>query len=378
MVLGRKIVVVDHPSGWSGTPHFIIDALRREVEKLIVVGTLTEEQRLIITMDVKDRFTRFNRIYCPERDLAFLEPRAAAINETLGLHPDAEAVVVFNPPDAAFLKTNIPIVVVHDATWKQFTSTYPGFSENDLMETSYRSGFITERMAFHNARWLLFISKWAADAASQEYPLLRHKIRVIYPGANLPQAPGPSAVQQSIAGRTTGQCRLLFIGYALYRKGLDIAIETVTRLRSSGIDAVLQVVGSDRKPAASDPRVRWHGRLNKFVLSEFTRLSRIYLESFVMVLPSRAECAGIVLCEAAAFGMPALVPQTGGMSEIVVNGETGYVLASKATPDAYASAIARLWGDPVIYRKLCENARTRYEKVLNWNETVKHLKQLLN
>lgn len=378
MILGRKIVVVDHPSGWSGTPHFCIDALRREVEKLIVVGTLTEEQRHIIKMDVKDRFTRFNRIYCPERDLAFLEPRAAAINETLALHPDAEAVVVFHPPDAAFLKTNIPIVVLHDATWKQFTSTYPGFSEKDLMETSYRSGFIAERMAFHNARWLLFLSKWAADAASQEYPSLRDKIRVIYPGANLPQAPGPSAVQQSIAGRTTGQCRLLFIGYALYRKGLDIAVETVARLRSLGIDAVLQVVGGERKSAASGSPVRWCGKLNKLVLSEFTHLSRIYLESFVLMLPSRAECAGIVLCEAAAFGVPAVVPQTGGMSEIVVNGETGYVLASGATPDAYASAIARLWRDPVIYRKLCENARTRYEEVLNWNETMKHLRQLLN
>jgi len=76
--------------------------------------------------------------------------------------------------------------------------------------------------------------------------------------------------------------------------------------------------------------------------------------------------------------MPALVPQTGGMSEIVVNGETGYVLSSGATPDAYASAIARMWRDPVSYRKLCENARTRYEELLNWNETVKYLRQLLN
>jgi glycosyltransferase involved in cell wall biosynthesis len=378
MISGRKIVVVDHPSRWSDTPHFCIDALRREVEQLIVVGTLTEEQRLNLAMDVQDRLARLGRIYCPERDPAFLEPRAAAINETLGLHPDAEAVVVFNPPDAAYLKTNIPIVVFHDATWKQFTSTYPGYSENELMETSYRSGVIAERTAFHNARWLLFMSKWAADGASQEYPLLRDKIRVVYPGANLPQVPGASSVQQSIAGRTTGQCRLLFIGYAFYRKGLDIALKTVARLRSLGIDAVLQVVGGEREPATSGSPVRWYGRLSKFVVSEFTSLSQIYLESFILLLPSRAECAGIVLCEAAAFGMPALVPQTGGMSEIVAHGETGYVLPSGATPDAYASAIARLWRDPVSYRKLCENARTRYEELLNWNATVKHLRQLLN
>lgn len=377
MIRVKKLVVVDHPGEWSDTPHFCIAAMRRGVEELIVIGSLKEEERSIFKMEMEKCYARCGRVYFPDRDLALLRRRAAATNETLSLHPDAEAVVVFHPPDAAFLETNVPIVVIHDATWRQFTSTYPGVSKDDLMEISYRSGLIAERMAFDKARWLLFMSKWAADAASEEYSAVRHKIRVIYPGANLPQAPDLSAVQKSLAGRTIGQCRILFIGYSYHRKGLDIAIETVAHLRSLGIDAVLQVVGLNWHSSDSRGDVRWCGVLTKFVLSEFLSLSRLYLNSFVFMLPSRAECAGIVLCEAAAFGVPAIVPQIGGMSELVVNGKTGYVLASGARPATYALTIAKLWRDPPAYRELCDNARLRYQEVLNWDESVRSLRQLL-
>jgi glycosyltransferase involved in cell wall biosynthesis len=188
----------------------------------------------------------------------------------------------------------------------------------------------------------------------------------------------PSFRMISLYEATPGKSRELNTALTHLHGELDIAVETIVTLRSLGIDAILQVVGPNVEYALSCPHVRWCGTLNKFVSSEFMSLNQLYLESFVMVLPSRAECAGIVLCEAAAFGVPAVGPQIGGMPEIVVNGQTGYVLASETAPTAYASTIARLWRDPVTYRKLCENARTRYEEVLNWNQTVNHLRQLLN
>jgi glycosyltransferase involved in cell wall biosynthesis len=377
MISGSKIVVVDNPGTWSDTPHYCVGALRREIENVIVVGTLDDEQRRPFMEQMKEHYDRTGRKYLPERDFANLRERAETINETVKLHPDADAVVVFHPPDAVFLETDSPIAIIHDSTWHQLTSTYPGYLQSDLSEESYQSGFALERIAFDKANWLLFMSEWAADAARNEYPALTHKIRVLYPGANLPEAPESAVIHQAIEGRTNGQCRVLFVGYAGWRKGIDIAIGTVECLLASGMDAVLQVVGVKGEAFFSSSAVRWHGPLSKFASAEFTLLNQFYRESFVMVLPSRAECAGIVLCEAAAFGLPAIVPKVGGMSELVTNGNTGYVLAAMAEPSEYAAAIAGLWHDPAGYREQCANARARYQDVLNWDQTARNLGKLV-
>jgi glycosyltransferase involved in cell wall biosynthesis len=377
MIAGSKIVVVDNPGTWSDTPHYCVGALRREIENVIVVGTLDDEQRRPFMEQMKEHYDRTGRKYLPERDFANLRVRAETINETVKLHPDADAVVVFHPPDVVFLETDAPIAIIHDATWHQLTSSYPGYLQSDLSEESYQSGFELERIAFDKANWLLFMSEWAADAARNEYPALSHKIRVLYPGANLPEAPESSVIQQAIEGRTNGQCRVLFVGYGAWRKGIDIAIGAVECLLASGMDAVLQVVGVKGEAFWPSSAVRWRGPLSKFASTEFTLLSQLYQESFVMVLPSRAECAGIVLCEAAAFGLPAIVPKVGGMSELVTNGKTGYILAAMAEPSEYAAAIAGLWHDPAGYREQCGNARARYQEVLNWDQTARNLCKLV-
>lgn len=377
MISGSKIVVVDNPGTWSDTPYYCISALKREIENVIVVGTLDDEQRRPFMEQMKEHYDRTGRKYLPERDFANLRGRAEAINETLKLHQDADAVVVFHPPDVVFLETDAPIAIIHDATWHQLTTTYPGYLQSDLLEESYQSGFALERIAFDKANWLLFMSEWAADSARKEYPELARKVRVIYPGANLPEAPESSAIQQAIEGRTNGQCRVLFVGYAGWRKGIDIAIGAVECLLASGMDAVLQVAGVKGEAFFPSNAVHWCGPLSKFASAEFALLNQLYRESFVMVLPSRAECAGIVLCEAAAFGLPAIVPKVGGMSELVTNQKTGYVLPTMAEPSEYAAAIARLWHDPAGYREQCINARARYEDVLNWDQTVRKLGNLV-
>lgn len=92
------------------------------------------------------------------------------MHSELDVHSDADAIIVFHPPDAAFLDTQIPIFIIHDATWRQFTDEYPGFLASDLSPETYESGFSTERMAFANAKYLLFMSRWAAESARNEYP----------------------------------------------------------------------------------------------------------------------------------------------------------------------------------------------------------------
>lgn len=376
MISNSKVILVNHPSDWSGTPFFYKRALETLVTEVIAVGDVSDEERRLASARIAS-FSETDRGFVVDRDIELLKHRAKGVREQLAVHPDADAIVMFHPPDAAFLDTHIPIFIVHDATWKQFTDAYPGYSEAELLEESYRSGFATERMAFVNATSLLFMTDWAADSARKQYPQLCEKIRVVPPGANLPSAPPASLVERAADGRKAEECRLLFVGYEIYRKGLDIAMEIIECLRSKGVPAVLRIVGTSSKMLESQKSLRCYGRLEKSAPSDWELLSQLYLESFMFLLPSRAECAGIVLCEAAAFGVPAIVSNVGGMPELVSHGKTGYVVRAAENPDEYAALIARLWTDAAAYREFSRNARARYEQELNWEHSVSRLGQLI-
>jgi glycosyltransferase involved in cell wall biosynthesis len=60
--------------------------------------------------------------------------------------------------------------------------------------------------------------------------------------------------------------------------------------------------------------------------------------------------------EAASFGVPVIASDIGGLPEVVVNGETGYVVPT-TTPWLYAEKIIELWKQPEHLKQLGNNAR---------------------
>jgi glycosyltransferase involved in cell wall biosynthesis len=94
---------------------------------------------------------------------------------------------------------------------------------------------------------------------------------------------------------------------------------------------------------------------------------QLYLEADFLLLPTRNECFGIVFCEANAFGLPAITTCTGGVPEVVRNGENGFVLPLEARGDAYALLIASLYRDAAQYAQLVLSSRAAYDERLNWD-----------
>ena len=85
----------------------------------------------------------------------------------------------------------------------------------------------------------------------------------------------------------------------------------------------------------------------------------------LFLLPTRAECAGIVFAEASAFGLPIFTYDTGGVSDYVINGKNGYRLSLNSTGKDFACMI-----ETVITRNksgmLSEGGRNLYLDRLNW------------
>ena len=99
-----------------------------------------------------------------------------------------------------------------------------------------------------------------------------------------------------------------------------------------------------------------------------------------LLLPSMAECFGIVLCEANAFGVPSLAHDVGGIPEIVKNGVNGQLFSVDSPVEEWAATVSRWFGDRAAYERLALSSRAEYDKRLNWGtagETIKrHLEAL--
>ena len=108
------------------------------------------------------------------------------------------------------------------------------------------------------------------------------------------------------------------------------------------------------------------------------QLEKLYAMSDFLLVPTRKDSFGVVFCEANAFGLPANTTQTGGVPEVVRDGENGYVLPLEARGDAYAKLIAELYRDEQRYQQLVQSSRAAYDERLNWDAWGMGVKNILN
>ncbi|OAQ54433.1 glycosyl transferase family 1 [Natrinema mahii] len=80
-----------------------------------------------------------------------------------------------------------------------------------------------------------------------------------------------------------------------------------------------------------------------------------YRRSATFVLTSERDALPLVMLEAMATGLPAVVPPVGSIPDIVTDGENGLVVADRE-PTTIAAAMARCLDDPEFRRSLGANA----------------------
>lgn len=290
-----------------------------------------------------------------------------------------DAIVAPNcVPEIAFLRTSIPILLPLDVTFRLQRDYYPLYSR--LLASSARQAEEVEAAAFQNAAALLFSSPWAARSAIEDYGIDQRKVSSHCFGANLDHIPPR---EQALAkGTRAGQahaptCRLLFMGIGWERKGGDIAYETLRALDALGIEAELIVCGSTPPPGIADKHMTVIPYLDKNDERQACEIEKLYALSDFLLLPTRADCAPNVFKEANAFGLPAITTSTGGVADIVRDGENGYTLPYEARGDAYARVIADLWHDEPRYRQLARTSRAAYDERLSWDAWAKAVYEMM-
>ena len=166
---------------------------------------------------------------------------------------------------------------------------------------------------------------------------------------------------------------VLYAGRMLHSKGVPDIVEAVERLRWSGVALRLRLVGDPdpANPASiplptlhgwdADGKAEWQARQDA--------MPDVLASAHVVVLASEREGIPKILLEAAAAGRPAVATDVPGSRDVVVDGETGF-LVPLHDPTALADAIGRLVGDADLRRRMGAAARARAEAHFDEREAV--------
>jgi glycosyltransferase involved in cell wall biosynthesis len=336
-------------------------ALREAGFDVVPLGPLAAPSLPVARVQSKLRRTLGLRHQSPAHtERVAREYAADAARRITALSPD----VVFAPAGSPFawaVPRSVPLVYTSDATFALIEDFYARYAN-----LSRRGRAVAERLerdTVARADLLLYPSRWAADSVIRDYGADPARVHVVEWGANL------AADVEAVAARPQppqNTVRLLFVGVDWARKGGAVAQDALVRLRRCGIDATLTVCGCIPPSGACADGVTVIPFLDKADPADRARLDALYRQADVFILPTRAECYGIVFCEASAYGVPSLAPATGGVSGAVRDGENGLLLPPEATGADYAAAIRSLLDEPGRFAALRRSSRAAFEDRLNW------------
>jgi glycosyltransferase involved in cell wall biosynthesis len=145
------------------------------------------------------------------------------------------------------------------------------------------------------------------------------------------------------------------------RKGYEVMLRALPTILKALPDLHYLVVGSGHAPYETRLRslVRDLGVANRVHFAGFQASVYPYLAAMdLYVHPALVEGFGIAVLEAMAMRKPVVATATGGLPEIVQDGETGIVV-SPGDPDVLAQSVSRLLQDSARCRQLGEAGRTR-------------------
>ena len=355
---------------WSGTPHHILEHLRKQNADVTLFTPLDQTFKLGLILHkvlarVQGRQTSLDRYPVAARSYA------KQLSLKLREHP-VDVVFTTSSIPITLLVCPQPIILWTDAVFHAMQGYYPEVFSN-LNNADVRRGKWQEEEALRRCAIAAYSSTWATETAKELID--PKKIRMLPFGPNISSQHTEeqiAALAQKKRERGPRSCELLFIGADWKRKGGDIAIETARILNQSGVVTRLRVVGA--KPTQAVPDfVEYLGFIHKNSQEGLRRLYDLYDETDFLILPTSAEAAGIVFCEASSFGVPSISYATGGVPDYVRNEINGVCLPPGSPASSFAESITQILSMPGAYNKLSLGAFHEFKTRLNWPNSVRLL-----
>ncbi len=274
--------------------------------------------------------------------------------------------------------------------------------KSEQLGSGYAMSSWMERTAILDADAIVAVSAGTKADILRAYPDVDPaRVHVIYNGIDLAEY---RKTNDTTALRDYGveptRPYVLFVGRITRQKGVTHLVDAI-RYMPPETQIVLCAGAPDTPEIATElrekverarrdhPHIVW---IEKMVTRKET--IQLYSHARVFCCPSVYEPFGIINLEAMACRAPVVASATGGIKEVVVDGETGYLVPFDQDPvtsfpsDAGKFArdlgerVTRLFNDPEKCRKFGDAGRKRVEETFSWtaiaHQTVELYQSLID
>ncbi len=220
------------------------------------------------------------------------------------------------------------------------------------------------RRRLERTRTVVCVSHSQSQSVQNTWGIPTTKIRVIYNGIDTERF-------LPLERRQGRERRLLFVGGANPRKGVDVLLDAFALINNHYPDVFLDLVGGwdwtaqmeKAKRLGISSQVCFH----PYVVHD--EMPAFYAQSYASIAPTKAESFGRTVAEAMACGVPVICAGTGALPEIVENGVSG-ILVPWGDTHALADAIRELLNHPQKAREMGREGRKRVEKSFAWDVVI--------
>jgi starch synthase len=268
--------------------------------------------------------------------------------------------------------------------------------KSEQLGTGYAMSSWMERTAILDADAVIAVSKGTKEDIIRAYPDADPaKIHVIYNGIDLAEYQKTEATSALAGfGVDLSVPYVLFVGRITRQKGVTHLVDAI-RYMPEGTQVVLCAGAPDTPEIAAElrqkveearqhnPRIVW---IEKMVTKP--EAIQLYSNARVFCCPSVYEPFGIINLEAMACRAAVVASSTGGIKEVVVHDETGYlvpfdqdpVTSFPVHPDKFArdlaARITELLSDPEKCARFGDAGRKRVEEIFSWTSIAAQTIQL--
>ncbi|HVJ57136.1 MAG TPA: glycogen synthase [Terrimicrobiaceae bacterium] len=243
-----------------------------------------------------------------------------------------------------------------------------------------------EKTAIEMADAVIAVSRETRADIERLFDVRPEKVHVIYNGIDLEEY---KHVESRAALKRFGinpvEPYILFVGRITRQKGIIHLVNAIKHL-NEGFQIVLCAgapdtpeIGAEMKAAVAAGQRKHSGVIWIEEMVDTKTKIELYSNAAVFVCPSIYEPFGIINLEAMACATPVVATAVGGIKEVVVHGETGYLVSidqmqespfEPVAPERFsrdlAARINELMADPAKRKAFGEAGRSRAEEIFGW------------
>ena len=301
---------------------------------------------------------------------------------TLSSHSGVD--VTMSPGVNALDADAIGVHIIFAKYWDHVGGTRAGRSSATLLRVVHRILFLAlfralERRVYEGPALLWTMSERDAREVEERFDRPADSVAAVPHGVDTDSFhPKHRVSRRSTArlklGLEEDDRLLLLVGNDLVTKGADHALAALALLPSWMKLAVAGGFVADELNVMAD---RSGVRDRVLILPHVDDPIEYYAAADVLVAPSREDSFHLPAMEAMACGLPVIVSNQAGVSELVADGRDAVVIDDPANADGLAAAVARVLGRPELAESLAENGRSLAER-FSWEENATRTAALLD